>query len=40
MRRTTVIDAALLAIINALQPIVVPLISSNRDVKHDIKPLS
>lgn len=34
------IDAALIAIIDALQPIIVPLITSNRDVKHDVKPLT
>ncbi len=26
-------------IVDALEPIIVPLITSNRDVKHDIKPL-
>ncbi|MFB6830705.1 hypothetical protein [Streptomyces hydrogenans] len=40
LEETSVINAALIAIIDALQPIIVPLISSNRAVKHDIKPLA
>ncbi len=31
---------AVLKIVTPLEPIIVPLITSNRDVKHDIKPLS
>lgn len=29
-----------LRVVTILEPIVIPLISSNRDVKHDIKPIS
>lgn len=31
---------AVLKVVTALEPIVIPLITSNRDVKHDIKPIS
>lgn len=30
----------ILKVVTTLEPIVVPLLTSNRDVKHDIKPIS